>query len=365
MSTPEESYRALVQQYLSNGELSAEAREALGIDRMTLRLLPDDAEAIEQEVRGQASGQATLVPPAPQETIEALLSDIDQKLPPASERQPDALIQRPDANRYIAQPDSNRVNAPDPPTTIAPTSAETLSPEIRANIERLAKELDLNQTASDPKSSEPEPIEPVEPVEPAPTYDAKLKEFFDALEQNLKNKQYEAADKLTSDILLEVIQPAQGWLDAAALVDFSPQNSDKAAIQKIDQLWRDNSSKKFGFRQQLALYGEVSDAQIGQNRADDLKKAQDFSQNAGWWIKALKFYKFYAQLDFTPAEKGKSTEKEFVQLPAHWFWQLPRSKALQLGNLGFFAERGGCRVDAFTLPEFMRMLHRCGIKNAK
>jgi hypothetical protein len=406
MSTPKESYRALVQQYHNNGELSADARKALEIDRMTLRLLLDEVEEIEQDVLGQAPNpaQSELSPPAPAPKPEQMLpiSGSDSKSPHAqthsSPREPDVLPLHSGAFEPQSPPITTASRPPDYQSNRerykqlvqqSYAAAGMLTSEATADLNRLAKAWGLDQNdeakvvaevvaaiahsrlpiaelaASSPEP-EPSPVE-VETrvetarVETAPAYDKQLEPSFEKLEQALKNKQHRAADELTHEILLELIAPEQDWLDVESLKNFSPEAAQRAAIQKIDQLWRDSSKEKLGFTPQLALYGEISDDEIGQNWAEDLRKAQNFSQRAGWWIKPLRFYKFYNQLDFTPAEK----QKELVHLPAYWFWQLPRDKAFQLGNLGVLKERGGCRVDAFTLPEFMRLLSRCGIKSAK
>jgi len=413
MSTPEESYRALVQQYLQNGELSADEREALEIDRMTLRLLPDQARAIEQEVLSQASSQAN---PIKQPTLVSTPVPIPAPIPiPVPEPNPTPPVSVPDQGWPSAQlPDSIRQPAPPQltPAVFNPQgqlpamglhSADyqsnrerykrlmrqayeakgMLTSEVRADLSKFAQELGLNQSeeaaiedelseefahskfpnsataVATTQSPQPSPSEETSTasVEIPLAYDGSLADSFRSLEQALKNSQYLEADKLTHDILLKLINTDQTWLNLPALRSFSPKDSDIAAIQTIDRLWS-QTNPKFGFGRQLALYGRVADDGLAQDQVKRLDQALLFSQKADWWIEPLKFYKFYVQLDFTSAASDG-------HLPAKWFWQIPRSKGFELGNLGLLSERGGCRVDAFTLPEFMRMLRQCGIKSVE
>lgn len=390
MSKPEASYRALVQQYLKNGKLSEDARDALEIDRMTLRLLPDQATAIEQEVMLPASQVAPVPTPVPTEPIAVSARD------PAPDRDPDLSSPESQGSTDKPQPPQPglRFEPPVPPTLIAPRSADyqsnrarykrmmrqayeaegMLTSEVRADLTKFAQELGLepsDEAAIEDELSEEfahgivgsaaapaaETLTITASEKSDPAYEDSLKENFDRLEQNLKGGRYQAADKITSEILLAVIRPAQD-LDAVALDSFSATESDRAAVQAIDRCWSQNSAQKFGFSRQLAIYGRVSEDGLEQDRAESLEKARQFSQTVDWWIEPLKFYKFYFQLDFTAAAAGG-------HLPADWFWQLSRPKAFGLGNLGLLAERGGCRIDAYTLPAFMNMLYRCGVKPAK
>ncbi|NJO79867.1 MAG: hypothetical protein HC827_16045 [Cyanobacteria bacterium RM1_2_2] len=176
----------------------------------------------------------------------------------------------------------------------------------------------------------------------------------------MKAKELRVADSVTLEILLKVIRPAQDWLDESALKNFSaPSTHDKNAIQEIDRLWNDYSDGKFGFSQQLRLYGFVevppNDIDLDKERREHRLLALAFGRSTQWWIDGLEFFKYYNQLDFT-------AEAPAGHLPALWFWRIPRSKAFQYGGLGLLKERGGCRVDAYTLPAFMYMLKKCGIK---
>ncbi|MBW4466028.1 MAG: GUN4 domain-containing protein [Pegethrix bostrychoides GSE-TBD4-15B] len=402
MSTPEESYRALVQQYRHSGSLSADEREALETNRMLLRLLPDQARAIEQDVMHQAAEADKLESPEQRDWPASPSATASELAPskPASHR----AVARSQPRRLRSEPPASaeRQVIPEVPASIISTilapqailqSPDTasrrekykqvlreaylndplLTTEIRAELNKLAQILGLTQSdaaavedelseefvRSQPPALASEDIATVAAATAAnsglPAYDPSLSNSFEALVAQLGKAAYEAADQQTHDILLKVIQPVQSWLDVTALREFPKTELDRAAIQAIDRLWSQSSAYRFGFGRQLALYGKLSDDALQQDQAKQIEQALLFSQKVDWWIEPLKFYKFYAQLNYSPSA-------EYGHLPAYWFWQLPRSEALKLGNLGLAAERGGCRVDALTLPEFMAMLRRCGIK---
>lgn len=202
----------------------------------------------------------------------------------------------------------------------------------------------------------------VPPKSPSqPSYAPELVPFFEVLEGHLKAGKLEEADITTGEILLKVVAPRQGWLDAESLLQESIPKKDKGAeaIQEINRLWIEYSNGKFGFSRQLAIYRQSQVKGPARNSNIDYRQNRErslaFSKRVGWWIRGLEFFKPYSYLNFTlDAPEG--------HLPAYWFWHIPRAQAGQLGNLWLLAERGGCRVDAFTIPAFMDMLERCGIK---
>jgi hypothetical protein len=245
--------------------------------------------------------------------------------------------------------------------------------ETRERLRKLAIQLELSSSdvseieknimaevchplsAAPPPTPEPPQTRPIEEK-----YPADLRPLFEELEGSLKAKEFRAADQSTFDILLKMIRPAQDWLDETALKSFSaPSPQAKNAIQEIDRLWNNYSDGKFGFSQQLGLYGFASvpsnDIDLNKERREHRLLALAFGRSTQWWIDGLEFFKYYNQLDFT-------TEAPIGHLPAFWFWKIPRSKVFQYGGLGFLRERGGCRVDAYTLPAYMYMLKKCGIK---
>jgi hypothetical protein len=251
------------------------------------------------------------------------------------------------------------------------------SEETRERLHKLAKQYELVGAdvadierkklvglylTSKPPAPPSVPVPPTVPprVEES-TYDAQLTPAFEELEGSLKAGDFKAADFATFEILLQLINPppAQFWLDEDSLRKFSPNSQHKKAIQEIDRFWRKYSNERLGFSQQLEFYGfdniPMQAKALDKQRSENKRQTIAFSKNVGWWINVLEFYKFYDQLNFT-------AEAPTGHLPALWFWKIPRQQVFQYGGLGILEERGGCRVDAFTLPAFMYMLKICGIK---
>jgi hypothetical protein len=209
-------------------------------------------------------------------------------------------------------------------------------------------------------------LNPSVPPKPpsGPLYNPDLIPLFEVLEGHLKAGELENADIATWDILQRVIAPRQTWLNAELLSQESipKKNKGAEAIQEINRLWTEYSNGKFGFSRQLAIYkqseeGSVRSRSSIDNRQDRLR-ALAFSKQVEWWIRGLEFLKFYRQLQF-------DFDAPVGHLPAYWFWKIPFGEAFRLGNLRLLPERGGCRVDALTIPAFMNLLERCGIKPAE
>jgi GUN4-like len=392
-SEAETSYREFVQRYVKAGQLSPDETDALEAYRSHLRLLPDQAKRIEQEVlAARKSAPDPVVPstelgpagPSAMETeartpagqgsvvIPQRLIEPFEMLPP-----PVATTVFPPKNpeNYFAhlqqygQEFSQALRA----------EGMLLSDETKARLSKRAKEFELS--ASDVAEIErkmlvdlyspSKPPEPVKLPDPAPPpdgvkppvekYSIQLQPLFEELEANLqpgKLRDLRAADVATFKILQAVIEPSQSWLDEEVLKKFVPKSRDKKAIQEIDRLWSHYSEGRFGFSRQLQLYGfedvAIHTADLDKHQSDNRRQALDFSKLAKWWIDGLEFFKSYNQLDFT-------VEAPAGHLPARWFWEIPRSKAFNYGNLGLLDERGWCRIDAFILPAFMYTLKNCGI----
>lgn len=425
-SEAETSYRAFVQRSVKTNPLSPEEFDALETYRVYLKLLPAQARKIEQEVLGvesshqvaQSSGsESAQSTPDHQFTSAAANASLDQSQSQANLWQPDLEQFEPD---YRNQPNHKPEASPKPSssvnqsdlavnavgsaaldtTMIPPKPPEqyfarrqeygqeflralrsegfNLGDETRERLRKLASRLELVSSdvadiertmlvevylTDQPRVESAPPEQPPPPVEPTSLeekYDPILRSLFDELEGSLKAKEFKVADFATFEILLKVIRPTQDWLDEVSLRNFSaPSIQDRNVIQEIDRLWDEYSNGNFGFSQQLQLYsfGAVpsNDKDLDRERREHRMLALAFSRSAQWWIDGLEFFKYYNQLDFT-AEAPRG------HLPAWWFWKIPRPKAFQYGGLGLLKERGGCRVDAYTLPAFMYVLKKCGIK---
>lgn len=391
-SEAETSYRDMVRRRVKSGKLSSDDYHALKIYRKTLRLLPAEARAIEQEVLGaptapaispaagsaqssamnssrQSSGGSPVVKPA--NSLDTELPDPagtelsgtelpDTVLSGSSPAAPTVLPPKHSENYFIHLQQYGQ-------EFLAALQAEgfNLGEETRERLRKLAKQyeldgIDIAKTerellvdrflTSRPPAKPADSSVTAENVEPV-KYDAELRDSFEELEGSLKSGDFRTADEVTFEILLKVLKPPQPWFDEESLKKILAA-PDKQAIEKIDQLWHQYSKGKFGFGRQMQLYGSVA---LDQPRGEHRRQALTFSKTVKWWISGFEFLKLYDWLDFT-------TEAPKAHLPALWFWKLSREQALRYGNLGLLAERGGCHVDPFILPAFMQMLKNCNIK---
>lgn len=425
MSTPEEFYRVLVQKYIKSGELSLEDYEALETDRAHLGLRPATARAIEQELLHSAP-PASVAPPVAtviEPVIEPVVKTPDPAKPVSPPQVP-LPIEYPSADITL-EPFSPAIGSdyrsfsPDKAFAKKPkqhsdkNSADfiahrqqykqellqalkeegfLLSKETNARLNKLEEQFQLDKddvteilqevmkeiTTNPSRPPQPPGFQSISPDETptaqsttqpaeaatvpplkATIYDGKFGSRLELLKQTLESplasRDFKAADRITYEILMQMIDPDLGWFDEDSLRNFLPQLDDKQTIQEIDRLWSEHS-QSCGFGQQMLLFGELP--QVGLDARRDEKsrlRTLEFSRSAQWWIEALGFYKFYDQLDF-------SAQAPQGHLPALWFWQIPRRKAFDYGNLGILAQRGGCRLEEFTLSAFMAMLKRCGIE---
>ncbi|MCU0523671.1 MAG: GUN4 domain-containing protein [Elainella sp. Prado103] len=417
------SYRAYIKRFVTGDQPTEDEQEAMGRYWAYLRLTPEQAAAIEQEIfgdrgassAGRCSGVLGLDPdpkvsstngaslPASQPDLTAQPVDaVDASTQPrVQEGQGERAameqsVTRPSdlsgIERVVRQSSTTPETLQDT-TILLPQSMEeyfqhlqeyqeafrqalqtegfTLSEETTEMLRKLAKKHDLVGTdvaaieremlvkmyliTAPPAEAKPdeEPIVEVEPPVVVPmTYDSQLNPNFKRLRDSLDSNDLKLADAVTFEILKQVINPVQDELDEESLKRWRPNVPEQLAIQEIDQLWR-QKSPKFGFNQQLLLYGPAhivpQEADLDRLQRENRSYALAFSKKVQWWIKGLEFYKFYNQLDFSlNAPPG--------HLPAFWFWQTSRSQSFQYGGLGLFNERGGSGIDAFIIPSFMYML---------
>jgi hypothetical protein len=410
MTTPEESYRALVQRYMRAGQLSADDQEALEIDRALLGLLPATARSIEQAVADLAVPHAYSAPPPAANSLPALIPvipviepsepniavaprlDAAEAAVAATQRSADYLAHRQqykqelwrawkengpllseeafahlkkleeqfklsfdDVAQIYGEVTQEIATGKPHPAVSDSEEADEADPD-GAEAGKESVELIVEPTVQ-PKGeggSEAENTEASEPVESDPLYPSQLADPFERLEKNLEAGKLKAADQITRDILFEIIQLKQDWIDAATLQAFNPSPLDKVAIKALDHLWH-NSTPIGGFRRQLQAFGDVPQENLDRRQNDNRLQVLEFSREIGWWADGLEFFKLYDQLNFT-------AEAPNGHLPALWFWTMPRSEAFRYGNFGLFEERGGCRIEGYVLPAFMRLLKRCGLE---
>lgn len=396
------TYRAYIQRFVKGAQPTADEREALDHYRAYLRLTPAEAASIEQEVFAAVNLGSTASDSAKPKTADPGQAAVEKTSHPTATVAPSTSNTPPAGaasgghnvptdlsgiKNVVDRGDSDSDKVEDT-TLLLPQYSEdyfehlqeykqafqqalekegfTLSEEMRETLRKLAKKYDLVGTdvaeieremlvdmylITRPPRQSDEPIVEVKPPIVL-TYDPQLKPRFEKLDTSLNKADLKTADRITFEILKQLINPEQDELDEVSLKRWKPNAADKLAIQEIDRLWRQKSAN-FGFHPQLLLFGVTNvvahendlDRQQRGNRAHALA----FSKEVQWWIRGLEFYKFYNQLDFSlNAPPG--------HLPALWFWQTSRSKSFQYGGLGLLNERGGSGVDAFIIPAFMYML---------
>lgn len=385
ISEDETSYRKHVERYSDKkraNKLTSDDNEALDRDRAFLRLSPEQAERIQQEVWTQTPSPGSLVAPAisnpPPHPQLASLADASDEVPEPHEKE---------ASEIPDHPQPGNAATFDPEETMIPAVPENyfahrqqygqeflqahqsegfnLGDETRKRLRELATQLELsagdvaeiekNMLAERYFTSKPTDTPP--PLDPK--YDPDLQILFEQLEGQLKTPDFKLADLTTLNLLQKIIPLEQDWLDEESLRKFTPTTQDSNAVQEIDRLWYKYSDGNFGFSPQIQTYNfgaiPTDDKDLDKDRREHRLLALAFGRSTQWWIDGLEFFKYYNQLDFiAEAPKG--------HLPALWFWKIPRSKAFLYGGLGLRKERGGCRVDAYILPTFMYVLKKCGIK---
>ncbi len=110
-----------------------------------------------------------------------------------------------------------------------------------------------------------------------------LKEHYYAeLDNLLKNKKWEAADRLTSKLMLYIAnREKEQYLDYDNINRFSC-----GELQKIDQRWVDNSNKRFGFSVQKKIWKQTGN-RLGIKREDWTTKDEEnyykFAAAVGWY----------------------------------------------------------------------------------
>ncbi|NJL87157.1 MAG: GUN4 domain-containing protein [Leptolyngbyaceae cyanobacterium SM1_1_3] len=163
---------------------------------------------------------------------------------------------------------------------------------------------------------------------------------YQDLDNLLSEQDWEAADRLSADLLRQAVSPDQPVdLDLAAIAHL-PCND----LHRLDQLWTHYSGQRFGFSVQQQIYTALE------------CDAVQFSHEVGWtpWtFRPFAFFRFYHQLDF-------SLEAPRGQFPAFWFWQLPLNGSLLAG--GFGSGRGAGYVDAKKLDALILRLERCSLQ---
>ena len=127
-----------------------------------------------------------------------------------------------------------------------------------------------------------------------PVYEAKQK--YSKLRNHLAAGEWKAADRETKNVMLEVAgRKKSDWMDDESLKNFSCTE-----LRTIDDLWRQYSNGRFGFRVQRDIY-----LSLGGSREYNRKVWETFAQSVGWRVGTK--WLSYQELTFdisTAASKG-------------------------------------------------------------
>lgn len=196
------------------------------------------------------------------------------------------------------------------------------------------------------------------------TFNNHLEESLDELSLLLDEEDWEAADRLTADLLLDaVVQSYSGepvlspetephhppYLTTEVLAGLPCQ-----LLHAIDDRWQRASGGHFGFLAQLQVYATTLETIDFDPALRNWSNPHPFFEEVGWLmltpLRPIGFLRFYSWLDFDlEAPRG--------HLPALWYWRVPRIASLQMG--GLLTGQGGAFGDLARLDAMMLRLSRC------
>lgn len=152
---------------------------------------------------------------------------------------------------------------------------------------------------SESQKPTPDPEPTVSASNSSPSYvtteNSSLVVDYSKLEEFLKAGQWEKADQETADLMLKIAnQEQEGKLNAKNIENFPCD-----VLGKIDQLWVDNSQKKFGFSIQKKIYMEDCGGNPDGQHAEETW--QCFANTVGWRASGL--WVPYTELTFDISAK--------------------------------------------------------------
>nr|WP_242026785.1 GUN4 domain-containing protein [Phormidium tenue] len=194
-----------------------------------------------------------------------------------------------------------------------------------------------------------------------------LDESLAELSLLLNEEDWETADRLTADLLLDAAvqnysgepvllpepeprrRPHQPHLTTDALAGLPCQ-----LLHAIDDRWQRASGGHFGFSAQLQIYAATLETIDFDPALRNWSTPHPFFEEVGWLmlfpLRPIGFLRFYSWLDFDlEAPRG--------HLPALWYWRVPRIASLQMG--GLLTGQGGAFGDLARLDAMMLRLSRC------
>ncbi|MFQ4139285.1 GUN4 domain-containing protein [Nodosilinea sp. PGN35] len=194
-------------------------------------------------------------------------------------------------------------------------------------------------------------------------FTSRLDEGLSELSLLLNEADWEEADRLTAQLLLDAV--VQRQQDEAALLGAEPAPRPHLTtealstlpcplLHALDDRWQRASGGHFGFSAQLQIYAAVLETIDFDPALRNWSTPHPFFEEVGWLmlmpLRPVGFLRFYNWLDF-------DLEAPMGHLPALWYWRVPRITSLQMG--GFLTGQGGCFGDLARLDAMMLRLSRC------
>jgi GUN4-like len=198
----------------------------------------------------------------------------------------------------------------------------------------------------------------------SPAFNSSLEESLGELSLLLDEQDWEEADRLTADLLLDAVVQSQHD-ETALLQEATPRHRPHLTtealaalpcqlLHALDDRWQRASGGHFGFSAQLQIYAATLETIDFDPALRNWSTPHPFFEEVGWLmlfpLRPIGFLRFYSWLDFDlEAPRG--------HLPALWYWRVPRIASLQMG--GLLTGQGGAFGDLARLDAMMLRLSRC------
>ncbi len=189
-----------------------------------------------------------------------------------------------------------------------------------------------------------------------------FQEGLNELSLLLQDEDWESADRLTADLLIQALEQSPHSDDFLIREgNRRPQLTPEtlavmpcSLLHAIDDRWQRASGGHFGFTPQLKIYSDLLYAIAFDPALDNWSTPHPFFAEVGWLmlfpLRPVGFLRFYGGLEFDlDAPRG--------HLPALWYWRVPRLYSLRIG--GFLTGQGAGFGDLSRLDAMMQRLLRC------
>ena len=306
-------------------------RQGLQQFQHSLNLSNAAVEAIESQVTHQVQTEQAQYQAALEKYSKEVAQEAALGLPLTQEAQDHlaeiqrSLKLRPEDAQAIEEREFARLLLQSPPTELSdspPTQLTAASaPEALTEMPPSEAISFISADEMPPDDSLPFPLNPTLP-ETSPEVILRSEKGVDymPLRDLLRAANWQEADEATlKAMLIAADRTEQGWLDADSLLRFPCLD-----LHTIDRLWSYHSNGKFGFTAQWRSY-PVPKLSKGTTSFQPSRIVQDYTlkfvKEIGWWAERVEFLKYYNKLTFNLNDAPQG------HLPALWYWEIPWWKA--------------------------------------